>query len=96
MDVGTVKFSVTLKTLEEWGAAGRAFVEFPNYYRPGLGAAPTCAVEDAEGKFVEALFCETRWDHSLKVWGPVGAAIKKDAAFVLAVMGVNMNDQSTV
>ncbi len=38
MDVGTVKFSVTLKTLEEWGATGRAFVEFPNYYRPDLGA----------------------------------------------------------
>jgi hypothetical protein len=37
MDTGTVKFTVTLKTLAEWGATGRAYIDFPNYYRPNLG-----------------------------------------------------------
>ncbi len=96
MDTGSVKFTVTLKTLESWGAAGRAYVDFPNYYRPNLGRMVTCAVEGTDGTVTEVVFCKVRWDHSLEVWGPKGAAIKKDAAFVLAVNGVSMNDQSVV
>lgn len=92
MDVGNVKFTVTLKTLETWGLAGRAYIDFPNYYRPNLGTWVTCGVEDTAGAAVEALFCETRWDHSLVVYGPTGAALVKDTAFVLRVSGVNMND----
>jgi hypothetical protein len=96
MDTGSVKFTVTLKTLASWGMTGRAYVDFPNYYRPNLGRMVTCAVEGTDGTVTEAVFCETRWDHSLTVYGPKSAAIKIDTAFVLAVYGVNMNDQSTV
>ncbi|MDP6583600.1 MAG: hypothetical protein QF535_03010 [Anaerolineales bacterium] len=92
MDTGTVKFTVTLMTLEQWGKAGRAYIEFPNYYRPNLGRMVTCAVETTEGTFVEALYCTTRWDHSLAVYGPKGTSLKKETAFVLAVYGVSMND----
>ncbi len=37
MDQGTLKFTVTLKTLATWGKTGRAYIEFPNYYRPDIG-----------------------------------------------------------
>lgn len=92
MDTGTVRFTVTLKTLAKWGSAGRAYVEFPNYYRPNLGRQVTCGVEDTAGAAVEALYCTTRWDHSLVIYGPTGAALEKDKAFVLRVSGVSMND----
>jgi hypothetical protein len=92
MDTGTVKFTVTLKTLEEWGSAGRAYIDFPNYYVPCLGRYVTCGVEDTAGAAVEVLYCAVRWDHSLVVYGPTGAALKKDTAFVIRVDGVSMND----
>jgi hypothetical protein len=57
MDTGTVKFTVTLGTLAEWGGTGRAYVDFPNYYRTDLGRKVTCALEDTAGAYVEALYC---------------------------------------
>jgi hypothetical protein len=52
----------------------------------------TCGVEDTAGAAVEVLYCTVRWDHSLVVYGPTGAALKKDTAFVVRVDGVSMND----
>jgi hypothetical protein len=47
------------------------------------------------GSVFEAVFCETRWDHSLTVYGPKIAPINKDSSFVLAVNGVSMNNQES-
>jgi hypothetical protein len=52
----------------------------------------TCGVEDTAGDAVEVLYCACRWDNSLVVYGPTGAALKIDTAFVLRVSGVSMND----
>ena len=37
MDVGDIVFMVILRVLDEWSGTGRAFIDFPTYYRPDLG-----------------------------------------------------------
>jgi len=97
MDSGCLRFKVTLKKLATWGAANHAFVEFPSYYKPNVGEYLTCSWEDAKLVKKEDLYCEMRWDYSLKIWGPAAKAIAlKDGAFHLRVSGVQFNDASAV
>jgi len=37
MDVGSIKFSCTLTTIEKWNFTGKALITFPTYYDPNLG-----------------------------------------------------------
>lgn len=78
MDQGSLRFNCTFakeKGLTTWGATGRAYVEFPSYYRPNLGYAVTCSLEDKDKKHVENLYCYVRWDYSLVIFGPTGKAV---------------------
>jgi hypothetical protein len=95
MDTGIIRLLVTLKTLSEWGLKGRAFIEFPNYYRPDIGRKVTCILEDANEKVIETLYCVSRWDHSLVVYGPKKTPQKKSIEFGLRISGVSMNKKSS-
>jgi hypothetical protein len=75
MDTGSLRFKVTFKKLATWGATNHAFVEFPSYYKPNVGEYLTCAVEDSKKVQKELLYCEMRWDFSLKIWGPAVKAV---------------------
>jgi hypothetical protein len=89
MDTGCLRFKVTFKKLATWGSTNHAFVNFPTYYKPNLGEFISCAAEDAKKVLKERLYCEVRWDYSLKIWGPAAKAIaSKDGAFYLRVSGV--------
>ena len=89
MDTGDLRFNVTLKKLAVWDSKGFAFVEFPNYFKANVGEYVTCGLEDKAKKAKESLYCEMRWDYSLKIWGPAGKAVKlADGPFILRISGV--------
>jgi len=45
MDTGTINFVVKLNLIELWGITGRAYIEFPHYYRPNIGRGIICTID---------------------------------------------------
>jgi hypothetical protein len=94
MDVGMVEFTITPKAYD-FGATSLAYISFPTYYNPSIGDMMRCSLYDATAKKdKDRLYCAVSWCYTLRVMGPA-TAVKKDAAFVLRVYGVNMNTYAT-
>lgn len=52
MDHGTIKFEVTLATMDTFGMKARAFIDFPSYYKPNIGDHVGCHLESKVKKHV--------------------------------------------